>query len=140
MAKKKVFLDSNILFSIIYNDSPHSQLQLFTILQKEKIIDLIISELVVKETYHNIKKKISTKISKLEETLSFFKIVEDNFNFVKEIEDSLPYNDKVILNTAIVYGSDYFITGNTKDFVKFYGNLYKNCMVLKPSDFFRLNK
>jgi len=140
VAKKKVFLDSNILFSLTYNENPFSKLQLLFSLQKIGIIDLYISQLVAKETFHNVNKKIKHKLSKFEKLLDKFIIVDDVMLFPQYIESiKLPYNDKLILNSAVENNCDYFITGNTKDFKNLYGQEIDSCLIITPKDFFEVH-
>lgn len=139
MEKKKVFLDSNIVFSLVYTNDPFKKINLFLFLQKENYINLYISKFVAKEVYTNIQKKIKTKLEKFESLLLEFRILEDVETFLDEIKlIKLPDNDKLILNSAISHKMDYFITGNSKDFNLLYGNYFNGCLVLKPNAFLEL--
>lgn len=139
MEKEKVFLDSNIVFSLVYTEDPFKKINLFFLLQKEKLINLYISKFVVKEVYTNVQKKIKNKLHRFETILSNLEILEDIDIFHDEIKSiSLPDNDKLIFNTAVSHKMNYFITGNSKDFNMLYGKAYSDCLILKPNIFLEL--
>lgn len=61
--KLKVFLDSNVLFSIAYSGKGKSRSYLLFELQKLGFIDIYISKLVKKETIFNLNRKKPENIS-----------------------------------------------------------------------------
>jgi predicted nucleic acid-binding protein len=138
MEKEKVFLDSNILFSIVYTkNSPESRFSLFLDLHSKNYFDLFISHYVKNEVRRNVEKKIPSSLKNLEKILENFNILKDDSDIINEIKIfGLPVADSIILNTAINNKIDFFITGNTKDFKELYGTRINKCLIVQPKDFF----
>ena len=118
MEKLKVFLDSNVLFSTAYSGKEKSRSYLFFELQNINIIKIYISNLVKFESVHNIKIKKPEKLDFLNELLSKTDIIED-VDVYYEFAKTLPENDRIILSSAVYHNMNFFITGNTKDFLTF---------------------
>ena len=137
MEKLKVFLDSNVIFSAAYSVKEKSRSYLFFELQTLNIIKIYISNLVKFESIHNIKIKKPEKLDFLNELLSKADIIED-VDVYYEFAKNLPENDRIILSSAIYHDIDFFITGNTKDFLTFYNKKLKNTLILTPKDFLEL--
>ena len=137
MEKLKVFLDSNVVFSAAYSEKERSRSYLFFELQNLNIIKIYISNLVKFESIHNIKIKKPEKLDFLNELLSKADIIED-VDIYYEFTKTLPENDRIILSSAIYHNIDFFITGNTKDFLTFYNKKLKNTIILTPKDFLGL--
>ena len=134
----KVFLDSNIIFSIAYSNKINKLNDIF-LLQEYKQIEIFISELVKQEVIRNIQIKKSENLQILKELLLKTKILKNITTDLNYPEiTKLPINYKIILTTAISYRMDFFITGNTKDFNPLYFRKIDNTVILKPNDF--LNK
>ncbi len=93
-----------------------------------------ISNLVKFESIHNIKIKKPEELYFLNELLNKVNILEDIDVYYQHLE-SLPKNDRIILSSAIYHDIDFFITGNTKDFLTFYNKKLKNTLILTPKDF-----
>ncbi len=137
MEKLKVFLDSNIVFSAAYSGKEKSRSYLFFELQNLNIIKIYISNLVKFESVHNIKIKKPEKLDFLNELLCKVAIIKD-VDVYYEFAKTLPENDRIILSSAIYHNIDFFITGNTKDFLTFYNKKLKNTLILTPKDFLGL--
>ena len=137
MEKLKVFLDSNIVFSAAYSVKEKSRSYIFFELQDLNIIEIYISNLVKFESIHNIKIKKPEKLDFLNELLSKADIIED-LDVYYEFTKTLPENDRIILSSAVYHNIDFFITGNTKDFLTFYNKKLKNTLILTPKDFLEL--
>ena len=137
MEKLKVFLDSNVIFSAAYSGKEKSRSYLFFELQTLNIIKIYISNLVKFESIHNIKIKKPEKLDFLNELLSKADIIED-VDVYYEFAKNLPENDRIILSSAVYHDIDFFITGNTKDFLTFYNKKLKNTLILTPKDFLEL--
>ena len=137
MEKLKVFLDSNVVFSAAYSEKEKSSSYIFFELQNLNIIKIYISNLVKFESIHNIKIKKPEKLDFLNELLSKVYIIED-VDVYYEFAKNLPENDRIILSSAIYHDIDFFITGNTKDFLTFYNKKLKNTLILTPKDFLEL--
>ena len=137
MEKLKVFLDSNVIFSAAYSGKEKSRSYLFFELQTLNIIKIYISNLVKFESIHNIKIKKPEKLDFLNELLNKADTIED-VDVYYEFAKNLPENDRIILSSAVYHDIDFFITGNTKDFLTFYNKKLKNTLILTPKDFLEL--
>ena len=134
MEKLKVFLDSNIVFSAAYSGKEKSRSYIFFELQDLNIIEIYISNLVKFETTHNINIKKPEKLDFLNELLNKVNILED-IDIYNQYIESLPENDRIILSSAIYHNIDFFITGNTKDFLIFYNKKILNTLILSNKNF-----
>jgi len=132
----KIFLDSNILFSIVYSDKNTKLSDLF-LLQELKKVEIYISNLVKLETTKNVETKIPEKSDKLNDLLSKVEIFDDVLIKYSDIQN-LPINDRIILSTAIYNKIEYFITGNSNDFRELYFKNIGKTTVLKPADFYEI--
>lgn len=138
MEKKiKVFLDSNVLFSIAYSGKVKSRSYLLFELQEMRILEVYLSSLVCEEASLNIRLKKPEKMGLLNELISRSNIVDNvladtGYALIKD----LPQSDRIILMTAVYHQTDFFLTGNEKDFLKFYNQRIGRTLILKPADFF----
>jgi predicted nucleic acid-binding protein len=141
MEKKiKVFLDSNVLFSIAYTGKEKSRSYLIYEIQGMGIIKVCLSNLVCEETLFNIRRKKPDSESLVKELIEKSKILADIVADLKHGEiRKLPQNDRIILTTAIYHKADIFVTGNEKDFKKLYQKKVFNTIVLRPIDFLNMN-
>ncbi|HOV15812.1 MAG TPA: PIN domain-containing protein [Spirochaetota bacterium] len=136
----KVFLDSNIIFSIVYIGDAQNKLYDIYFLSENNKLKVYISDLVKLETEKNILSKKNRNYPFLKDILKKTIIVKDVFEEFRQKEiNQLPLNDKIILSTAIHYKIDFFITGNKNDFNNLYFKKFDNTIVLKPSDFININ-
>ncbi len=138
MEKIKVFVDTNILFSAIYNDFKGSYPSLLIKLGLEKHFELYISNLVEFEIKKNVLKKQPHKEILLNNLLSKINKLEDVLIDIEEIKN-LPIADKVLLSTAVYNEIDFFITGNKKDFLFLYRKTIYKTKILTPKDFLEKN-
>ncbi len=137
--KLKVYLDSNVLFSAAYSGSGKSKSFLLYELQELGFIKVFISKLVCDEAVINIKSKKIEQLSFLNYLINRSTILPDTIRELKnDLIALLPLNDRIILSTAISYGMDYFLTGNTKDFKHLYFMKIDKTLILKPADFIYL--
>ena len=138
---KKVFLDTNIIFTYIYTYPKESLSSYIFYLEEKKKIKIFISEIVKRELWKNIKIKIGNKINIFHDIITRVIILKDvtfQQNFDNNLLKSLPENDRIILATAIFHKIDYFITGIVKDFKKLYLKQIINTTILNQRDFIRL--
>ena len=138
---KKVFLDTNILFSYIYSYPKESVSSFIFYLEEKKKIKLFASEIVKQELLKNIKIKIEDKVDMFYNTISRLTILLDvTFDKLYEYQsiNKLPENDRIILTTAIFHKMDYFITGNVKDFKELFNKQIMNTTILNQRDFINL--
>jgi len=136
MEKVTVFLDSNVLFSVAWTGREKSRSAILFELQSLGFIRLFISRLVLEETMSNLREKRPEAIPFFEELSGEIEVVPD---LVVEGEDrrlkELPENDRVILSTAVAYGMDFFLTGNTRDFRGLYRRRIGRTLILTPREF-----
>ncbi len=136
MGKVTVFLDSNVLFSVAWTGREKSRSAILFELQSLGFIRLFISRLVLEETISNLREKRPEAIPFFEELSGEIEVVPD---LVVEGEDrrlkELPENDRVILSTAVAYGMDFFLTGNTRDFRGLYRRRIGRTLILTPREF-----
>ena len=119
--KVRVFLDSNVLFSIAYSGKEKSRSYLIYEIQGLGIIQVCLSKLVCEETLSNIRRKKPDSESFLKELIEKSKILGgDSHRPEARRVGKLPQNDRIILTTAIYHKVDIFVTGNEKDFKKLY--------------------
>ena len=137
MEKKiKVFLDSNVLFSIAYTGRTKSRAYLLFELQEIGMSEVYLSPLVSEEASLNIRLKKPEKLGFLSDLITRSNIV-DNILLSTEhpLMKDLPQNDRIILMTAVYHGMDFFLTGNEKDFFNLYNKRIDRTFILKPADF-----
>jgi len=129
MKKEILFLDANILFSAAYREQS-GLLKLWKI----KSATLVSSAYAIEEARRNLdtppqKERLDKLIVGLYEIYPF------------HVDIRLPENitirekDKPILMSAIVAKADFLITGDVRDFGKFYGKKINGVTVLPPSKY-----
>jgi predicted nucleic acid-binding protein len=134
--KIKVFLDSNVLFSITYTGRTRSRAYLLFELQEIGMLEIYLSPLVCEEASINIKLKKPENFGFLSDLITRSEIVENILlPTVHPFMKDLPQNDRIILMTAVYHGMDYFLTGNEKDFFNLYNHRIDRTVILKPADF-----
>jgi predicted nucleic acid-binding protein len=134
--KIKVFLDSNVLFSIAYSGKEKSRSYLIYEIQAKGAITVYLSNLVCAEATHNIKNKKPDSGTFLEELIEKSVVLGDiTARLNNSIVNRLPLNDRIILTTAIGSKMNCFLTGNDKDFGALYHKKAGDTIILKPVDF-----
>jgi len=132
----KVFLDSNILFSICWSGKEVSRSWLFFELQRQGHIELFISRLVHDETSFNLQTKRPESLILFNQLVAELTLLQDNFGLTAHPQVMrLPLNDRVIFISALAHGMEFFITGNCRDFSGLYGKRVGAMLTLKPVDF-----
>jgi len=137
MEKKiKVFLDSNVLFSIAYTGRAKSRSYLIFELQEIGMLEVYLSPLVSEEASLNIRLKNPEKLGFLNDFITRSNII-DNILLSTEhpLIKNLPQNDRIILMTAVYHGADFFLTGNERDFFNLYNHRIDKTLILKPAEF-----
>lgn len=136
----KVFLDSNVVFSIAYTGKERSRAYLIYEIQALGKLKVHLSDLVCKEALFNIRRKKPEAEQFLNELIRQSKIVADIAADLKHSEiHKLPINDRIILSTAVYHKADVFVTGNEKDFNDFYRKKVFGTLILKPVDILKMN-
>lgn len=141
MEKKiKVFLDSNILFSIAYSGKAKSRSYLLFELQEKGVLNIYVSPLVCEEVTLNIKLKRPEHQDFLNELIGKTRLVENILIYEDHPQiKNLPQNDRIIFLTAVYHGMDFFLTGNDRDFSKLYNQKIARTLILRPADFLYKN-
>lgn len=131
MKKDILFLDANVLFSAAYSE--HSGILM---LWQIKSVKLISSIYAVEEARRNLDTLIQR--DRLEKLLLD---LEEIFPHHTDVE--LPKNvtirekDKHILLSAISAKADFLITGDVRDFGKFYGKKIGGVKILPPAEYLK---
>lgn len=134
--KIKVFLDSNLLFSIAYSGRERSRAYLIYEIQSLDILEVYVSNLVCEEAIFNTKIKRPERLNLLNDLIKKSKVLADVLVDTKnKLIDNIPQNDRIILTTAVSNKMDYFLTGNVKDFKRLYHKKIGKTLILKPADF-----
>lgn len=141
MEKKiKIFLDSNVLFSIAYTGKDKSRSYLIYEIQTLGMLKVYLSKLVCEEALFNIRRKKPDTEELLNELIDRSEILVDVSADLKHAEArKLPQNDRIILSTGVYNKMDIFVTGNEKDFKNLYHKKVLSTLILRPVDFLNLN-
>lgn len=136
----KVFLDSNVLFSIAYTGKDRSRSYLIYEIQELGMFKVYVSNLVCQEALFNVRRKRPEAEQLLNELIRKSKVLGDVAVDLKRAEiRELPQNDQIILSTAVYHNTDFFVTGNVKDFKKLYHKRVLGTLILRPVDFVNMN-
>lgn len=135
----KVFLDSNVVFSICWSGKERSRSYLLYELQQRGFFHIFISRLVHDETKFNLETKRVEAVPLFEELMLESEMVSDIASSAVSSElPALPDNDRIILSTAVFHRMDFFLTGNSRDYKHIFHKKILQTMVLTPAYF--LNK
>jgi predicted nucleic acid-binding protein len=128
-----------VLFSIAFTGKEKSRTYLIYEIQEMGILKVCVSRLVCEETLFNIKRKKPDSERFLRELIHKSKILGDVGADLKQSAiQRLPLNDRIILTTAVYHESDFFVTGNEKDFRHLYHRRVRNILILRPADFLNM--
>jgi len=135
----KVFLDSNVLFSIAYMGKERSRSYLVYEIQAMGRLKVYLSRLVSEEALFNIRRKRPEAEQLLKDLIHRSKVLGDIAADLKRAEiTKLPRNDRIILSTAVFHKMDVFVTGNDRDFKNLYRTKILGTLILKPVDFLNM--
>lgn len=136
----KIFLDTNVMFSIAYTGKDKSRSYLIYEIETLGMLKVYLSKLVCEEALFNIRRKKPDAEELLIELIDRSEVLMDIAADLKHAEvRKLPENDRIILSTAIYNKMDIFVTGNEKDFKNLYHKRVLSTLILKPVDFLNLN-
>jgi len=129
MKKEILFLDANILFSAAYRE--HSGLLKLWQIKSAKLVSSVYA---IEEARRNLdmppqKERLDKLIVGLEDIYPFHVDIELPGNV------TIREKDKPILMSAIAAKADFLITGDVRDFGKFYGKKISGVIVLPPSGY-----
>lgn len=132
-----LFLDSNVIFSVAWSGADKSRAHILFELQERGFVRLFISPLVMEETLSNISSKKPAALPFLRELLKCATLIpEATPKIVDTRVYSLPDNDRLLLQTAVAHGVNWFITGNSRDFQTLYGQRIGKTTIASPREFF----
>ncbi len=139
MEEVKVFLDSNVVFSICWSGKEKSRAYLLYELQMMAFFGIYVSQLVHDEARFNLATKKPDALPFFEELMRDTRLVPDAVLSAEGDEVlSLPDNDRIIFSSAVFHEMDFFLTGNSRDYARLYNKKISRTMVLAPAVF--LNK
>lgn len=131
MKKEVLFLDANILFSAAYREKS-GLLRLWEI----KSVKLVSSTYAIEEARRNLDMRLQKeRLDKLLVNLDRIFPFHADIDLPKNI--TIREKDKPILLSAISARADYLITGDVRDFGKFYGQKISGVTVLPPSEYLK---
>lgn len=117
MPKPQVFIDTNVWFSAFYGSPNASEIVKRHILGK---IQGVISQKVLEEIVRNVAKKLPNKTDSLKRLLESTppKIIKSPQKIDPSVKKFVQTKDREIFQAAVDSKSDWFVTGNLKDFDK----------------------
>jgi predicted nucleic acid-binding protein len=121
----RVFLDANILFSAA---QPRSRMRAFlNVLLKQA--SCLTNEYALEEARRNLNAKFPGRTKELERLAKRFEIAG---TLTFDLKEELPAKDIPILGGAIAAHATHLLTGDTRDFGKFYGRTIQGVKVVSP--------
>ncbi len=114
--KSNFFIDSNVWFSVFYSKGNCYKL-IKKLLEHNK--EIVVSKLVIEETFRNIYKKVPQALPALNNFFCSAPITILENPEKKQLNSNLKLADKKdlpIILSAINYNCDYLVTRNVKDF------------------------
>jgi predicted nucleic acid-binding protein len=125
----RAFLDANVLFSAAYRETSG-----LTTLWKLRGMELITSAYAAEEARRNLAS--ADKRTRLEDLLARTRIVaEADAQLPSGVR--LPDKDHPILKAAIAAEVTHLVTGDVKDFGRYFGKRIAGVLVVTPADFIR---
>ena len=127
----RVFLDANVLFSAAYRLDAGLR-RLWGL----KDVELVTSAYAVAEARRNLDTtQQRADLTKLLAVMTVLAVPLGNFSFPPGIE--LPEKDSPILAAAIHARATYLLTGDFKDFGRYYGQTVEGVLILRPAAYLR---
>ncbi len=131
MNAEKIFLDANILFSICYGSN---SLRRLIVLAQEGSCRLLASHYVVEEARRNL--SLQAHIAELDAILHHIHLVaEANPDTPCPID--LPAKDRPVFMAAATAGANYFLTGDTRHFGRYFGQNIMGVKICMARDYLR---
>lgn len=133
MKKDKLFLDANVLFSAAYRKDS-GLLRLWQL----NSVKLISSLYAIEEARRNLDSTLQKeRLEKLLTDVEKISASRENSDLPEGI--TIKEKDKPILLAAIAAKADYLLTGDIRDFGKFFGKKISGLTVLPPSEYLNKN-
>ena len=121
----RIFLDANILFSVA---QPHSRMRAFleVLFYQAKCLT---NAYAVEEARRNLELKFPAGLKALEKLTGRCEMVSQ---LVTDLDVKLPAKDLPILGGAIAGHATHLLTGDEKDFGKFWGKTVQGVRIVSP--------
>jgi len=136
MEKLKIFLDSNVLISGLYSEKGGPSIILDHFIAGK--IGIIISQKVLNEVIEVLSEKLQKMIPFLQEFLLSYppEIIKDaKPENIKKWSGLVNEDDAMILESAMSYQPDYFITGDKRFFSSSLIEKRSGLKILRPESF-----
>jgi predicted nucleic acid-binding protein len=121
----KIFLDANILFSAAL---PHSRMRAFLDLLFDQA-GCLTNEYAIEEARRNLAAKFPEGVKTLERLVKKCEIVS---RLAVGLEVELPSKDQPILGGAVAGNATHLLTGDERDFGKFWGKTIQGVKIVSP--------
>jgi len=121
----RIFLDANILFSAA---QPGSRMRAFLKVLSQSA-DLLTNAYAVEETRRNLELKSPNDLKSLEQLVRQCEMVSQ---LAADLEVELPLKDRPILGGAIAGHATHLLTGDERDFGKFWGKAVRGVKIVSP--------
>ena len=124
---RRAFLDANVLFSAAYREGA-GLIRSWSLPGAE----LVTSAYAAEEARRNL--ATPDQHARLESLLARTRLVPES-NIPMPADISLPDKDHPILRAAIAAGATHLVTGDVKDFGRYFGKRLAGVLVVAPADF-----
>ncbi len=121
----RVFLDANILFSA---SLPHSRMRLFLDVLLDRA-ECLTNDYAIEEARRNLAAKFPGSIKELARLVKRCELV---LRLAADVEIGLPLKDVPILGGAVAGNATHLLTGDERDFGKFWGKTIKGVKIVSP--------
>ena len=121
----RVFLDANILFS---GARPNSRMGAF-LETLSRQADLLTNAYAFEEARRNLELKFPDSLKALEKLARQCEMISQ---LSVDLEVELPHKDKPILGGAIAGRATHLLTGDERDFGKFWGKTVQGVKIVSP--------
>jgi predicted nucleic acid-binding protein len=121
----RIFLDANILFSAA---RPNNRMRMFLeVLSKQA--DFLTNAYAVEEARRNLELKFPNGLKSLERLARHCEMVSQ---LAADLEIELPLKDRPILGGAIAGHATHLLTGDERDFGRFWGKAVQGVKIVSP--------
>ncbi len=130
----RVFLDANVLFSAVYRSDSRLR-QIFTL----RSAILITSAYAYEEARRNLPTAQQRKdLEQLCASMDMVAATSLELHLPPDIH--LPEGDRPILSAAIGADATHLLTGDVKDFGRYYGQTIEGVLILPPALYLRMHR